>query len=84
VSSSEGTLHDQLDAGARCIRNRPRLVQRSPFLHRHTSGKDDFQLRVCHSSAAPAKPRTLNVISQGYGRLFAYGIDEVCSWLEEW
>jgi len=65
------SISDQLDAGARYIRIDPITYK---VLY---DGGTDSELRVCHESSDPAAE--CNITS--YGRLFAYSLAEVRTWL---
>lgn len=77
------SITDQLDAGARYIRIDPISYNVRHSEVGDTSGHDDFELRVCHESATNSLALDAECDFTSYGRLFAYAVDEVRTWLEQ-
>ena len=74
------SMTDQLDAGARVIRLDP--VGYDAHYEDQNRHGDNFQLRMCHQSGSSLLLTSAECDVTSYGRLFAYGVDEVHSWLE--
>ena len=71
------SITDQLDAGARVIRLDPVSYNVS---HGIVGQYQDYELRMCHQSSSGVGTDA-ECDDTSYGRLFAYGVNEVRQWL---